>query len=161
MSREPRQRPNSEASFRAWAKAKILNRGLRQLAHLEADATAQALFAILLAESWPDERDPQGAWSIRMPMQLLERRLRRSKNTVRAAIETLEHAELLRQVKGSGKRTSRYVIPIYAGDREGQPLTPRGSASDPPEGQPLTPLNSQQQEKLFSRAPQLTSGAPR
>lgn len=132
---------------RAKAKALMLTELMRVAGDEGCTPTAQAVLAIVIAESWPNKKH----WCAKLGYPVLEHRLGVARNTIRKATRELELANLVRMKPGSGQRISLWQLPNIPSNR-GSISTPgggnlrplRGSTSTPP-GVNLRPRGGQSQ----------------
>jgi DNA-binding transcriptional MocR family regulator len=140
-----------DRKYAAYSKALLLRDCLREAARTEVSPIAQAILAILIAESWPIERTQ--LWSVQMSHSRLATRLGRSKSTIKRAIAELKEVRFVRVLPGRIKTVSRFVIDPWF-------VVPDRSTSEPREGSQVSPQRvhqrppmQQKPEELFRRSP--------
>lgn len=147
MKTKRRRKPGN-----APAKAKLLTMALRAAAHEGASPQAQALLAILIAESWPEDR----LWIARIGWPVLERRLGASRRTLRRWAEELDELDLVQRIPGDGRRLTQWGI-FRRNDRGDAPVHSGGCTSATPEDAPVRPVTRLSQD--ISQRTEVTADA--
>ena len=104
--------PPPQAKTLATSKTVYTREALREAARRSLSAQAQAVFAILIAESWWDER--RSAWRLRMSQQQLASRLSASVDSVKRWLRELAGAQLVEVLPGRARTVNRYVLASLA-----------------------------------------------
>lgn len=92
----------------ATSKTVFTREALRAAARRSLSAQAQAVYAILIAESWWD--DQRSAWRLRMSQQQLASRLSASVDSVRRWLNELVTAGVLTIIRGHARTVNRYLL---------------------------------------------------
>lgn len=110
----------------AIAKALLIRNALREAAARQVSAQAQALLAVLVAESWPQGN----AWQARLGLDLLAERLSASRASIQRWARDLEQAQLVRRKVGDGARVTRWTIASCRGSAGATPGIARALQGD-------------------------------
>lgn len=97
-----------EASKRAYSKALYLSQAMRAAARCSISLQAQAVFAILIAESWWN--DDRASWCLKMSQQQIANRGSCSVDSVSRHLRELAGAQLVQVLPGRARTVNRYML---------------------------------------------------
>lgn len=102
---------DNDRSRLAYSKARFTRDALLRAAAEQLDAQTQALYAILIAESWPCTRNSSTPWYCKMSQERLAERLKTSVRSVSRWLVELRRVGLVISERHSLRATCRYFLP--------------------------------------------------
>ncbi len=122
----------------AIAKALLIKRALQDASDAGISAQAQALLALIVAESYPKGRD----WVTVLGLDIIAARLNTSRKSIQRWARELELSQLVRRRQGDGARVTRWTVGGDTGVTPGMPSMTPGVDTNVPRGvTPASPVS--------------------
>jgi hypothetical protein len=122
----------------AIAKALLIKRALQAASDAGISAQAQALLALIVAESYPKGRD----WVTVLGLDIIATRLNTSRKSIQRWARELELSQLVRRRQGDGSRVTRWTVGGDARVTPGMtPTTPGVDTTVPGGVTPVSPVS--------------------